>query len=162
MPASSFSSTGVRSIPSPAPPPREKSKFNSLVIVRATYQGWCQVLCPNATGQCIHALDKPEKSKEPRNGRVHILERDQHDFKSQQGQNSCEKSRVVILGRRGVREIGAEWWQYSPTDLGSGNMDVFNLCKFIDLYTYLLLWAFISSPWWGRGWGGYLDPIELS
>lgn len=90
LPASSY-----RPLHSAAPPPREKTQFNSFVIIRAIYQRWCQVLCPTTTGHCTHALDKPEKNL--RNPgvveRACILERDQQDFKSQQWQNSCVKSR---------------------------------------------------------------------
>lgn len=63
--ASSFSCTGARPIPSPAYPHSSERTVSSspLFIVRPTCQGWCQLLHPSTTEQCIHAQNKLEKAK---------------------------------------------------------------------------------------------------
>ena len=112
------------------PSPREKTKFNSIIIIQPTYQGWGQVLSPQTIEQYIHFpwevwiqekqtehvfWAQTNMSSNPSTGQTHL--------------QVWEVRLVVILGRKGVVEIGT-WVTVTQSSLTFVAVaGVYSLCE---------------------------------
>ena len=112
------------------PSPREKTKFNSIIIIQPTYQGWGQVLSPPTIEQSIHFpwevwiqekqtehvfWAQTNMSSNPSTGQIHL--------------QVWEVRLVVILGRKDVVEIGT-WVTVTQSSLTfAAAAGAYSLCE---------------------------------